>query len=548
MSQMSGIDVNSMVNQMMSSDQIQLNQLIQKEQISQWTQDRYQSITTNLQNFSNNYFDVLSNNYMLSSSGYSVNAATSNNANVTATASNTATVGTYNVSWTQLATAAQLNTTSALPSTINNSSTLSTVLASNSNLPTSGTLNFTVNGTNVTYDLSANSGQSLSQVLSSLSNGCGATFSYSELTGKFSIADDTTGSGQYLTISSTDANTQNFLNTLFGTNLSGTSGATTTNTIGNTGGTNNLGTAGQNGSFTITEPNGSTNSTPLSEASNKFQIDGVTYNIAQNGGSSGSANISVTSNVSSVVTKIQNFVNDYNNLIGGISSVTSETRNYSYMPLSSQQESQMTASEITAWNQKAQQGLLANDDTLNSMLDSMREAFYTPVNGIGLSMADVGLSTSDDPTQGGKLTLDTTKLTQALQNNPQQVISLFTQMSSSYPVFNTDLTNSQMTTRSSEEGIFQRLSDIETQYAGTYVDANGNQGILLQKAGMPNTTSETNNSLFKEIADEQDSITQFKTKMAQDQTMYTNEFTSLQSALSQMSTQQSYLSSMLSSG
>ena len=67
-SQMSGLDVNSLVNQMMTSDQIKLNNLLQTEQSTQWTQDRYRSVITNLNTFSSNYFDVLSSSNMLLSS------------------------------------------------------------------------------------------------------------------------------------------------------------------------------------------------------------------------------------------------------------------------------------------------------------------------------------------------------------------------------------------------------------------------------------------------------------------------------------------------
>lgn len=549
-SQMSGIDVNSMVNEMMSSDVIKLNSLLGAEQTTQWTQDRYRSVITNVQNFSSNYFDVLSNNYALSASKYSVNSAQSNNSLVSATASNLAKQGNYSVSWTQLATAAQLTNAPVLTagSNITNSSTFSSLLSSTTGAPTTGNISFTVNGTTVNYDLSANKNKSVSQVMSDLSNLAGnATFSYSELTGKFSITDNTTGNANYLTIgaASSDTTTQNFLNKVFGTGLSS---STTSQDIGNTGGAKNIAasTAGQNGSFTITEPDGSSNS--VTESSNKFTIDGVSYNFTNsNASSSGTAVVNVSTDVSSVVNKIQTFVNDYNNLIGGITDATNEKKDYNYKPLTSSQESQMTAAQITQWNQKAQQGLLANDDNLTSMLSSMRAAFYTPVSGNGLTMGGIGLSTSDDPSQGGKITVDVKKLTQALQNNPQQVINLFTQTSTSQPIYTNDLSSSAVNTRNSEEGIFQRLSDISQKYTGTYVDKSGNQGILLMKAGMPNTLSETKNTLYTQFLQQQTSVSDFKTKMTSDASMYTNKFTALQSALSQLNSQQSYLSSMLSS-
>jgi flagellar hook-associated protein 2 len=369
--------------------------------------------------------------------------------------------------------------------------------------------------------------------MSSLSSQAGVNFTYNS-NGTFSIAGNTVGTNQNLNIGSSDSNTEANLDKLFGTSLSNYTSAKAN---------------GNDGSFNLTEPNGSSNT--VTESSNQFSIDGINYNFTNNVSSSAPVTIGVTMNVSSVVTKIQNFVNDYNNLIGGVQDLINEKKNLSYGVLTTMQEAQMTSTQITAWNQQAQQGLLSNDDTLNTMLTSMREAFYTPVQGNSLTMSDVGLSTSDDYTQGGKLTLDTSELTSALQSNPQQVINLFAQVSTSYSSYTTALNssspNSNLQTRSNEEGIFQRLSDIYQQYAGTYLDNNGNQGILLMKAGESNTISDSNNSLNTQLTQEQQSVTDYMAKLTQDKTRYTNMFTSLQSAMSQLSTQQSYISSLLTS-
>lgn len=544
-SQMSGIDVNSMVNQMMSSDVIQLNSLLAAEQTTQWTQDRYRSVITNVQNFSSNYFDVLSNNYALSASKYSVYNATSTDSSIaTCSASNQVKQGTYTITTNSLATAANISG--------KNVATQNT--ATFSSLGLSGTLNLTVNGKAVSYDLTANGNKSVSQVMTDLSSLTGVNFGYSELKGQFNITSSSTGTNQkiniydssqasnYTNTSGTsniqygsDSSTTAFLSKLFGIGTNPTNDPTNTDVA-------TTSVHGNDGSFTIKEP-GDSSGTTVTESSNNFTIDGVTYNAISNG----TANINVGMDVSSVVNKIQTFVNDYNNLIDGIADATNEKKDYNYKPLTSSQESQMTAAQITQWNQKAQQGLLANDDNLTSMLSSMRAAFYTPVSGNGLTMGGIGLSTDDDPSQGGKITIDVKKLTQALQNNPQQVINLFTQTSTSQPIYTNDLSSSAVNTRNSEEGIFQRLSDISQKYTGTYVDKNGNQGILLMKAGMPNTLSETKNSLYTQFLQQQTSVSDYKTKMTSDATMYTNKFTALQTALSQLNSQQSYLSSMLSS-
>lgn len=560
-SQMSGLDVNSLVNESMASDVIKLNSLLAKQQKSQWIQDRYRSIISNLQDFSSKYFDSSSSNYIFSPDVFSVNAATSSNANIlSTTASNLAKTGTYTVTSATLATAA--NITNANTVTAQNSAAFST-------LGLSGTISFNINGssTPVTYDLSANGYKTVSQVMNDLSNLTGANFSYSELTGKFSITSNSTGSNQKLNIyeahdagsytnasgtvniqyNSSDASTSAFLSKLY-------------NIGTGTGETKDVSASGNNGTFTIKEP-GDTVATSVSEASNNFTIDGVSYSFSSSFDSTTPVAINVKQDVSSAVSKIQDFVADYNNLVSGINAVTLEKSDPSYAPLTSTQESQMTTSQITAWNQKAQQGLLQNDGTLTDMLNEMRTAFYTPVSGNSLTMRGIGLSTADDyndASKRGKIEINVKQLTAALQSNPQGVADLFTKKSTSYLNYESalnvdtstdkDAASKAIAKRSSEEGIFQRLSDIEKKYAGTYIDKNGNQGILLTKAGsLDDQYSLTRNSLYKEIKEETDAVSDFKSKMTLDAKMYNQKFSALQAALSALSTQQSYLSSMLSS-
>lgn len=776
-SQMTGIDVNNMVNESMSSDVIKLNKLLATQQQSQWTQDRYRSIITNLQNFSSKYFDVLSSNYILSNNVLSTNLATPSDTNILNTnAANNAKAGVYTVTQATLATAANIT------ANVNSKPAAAATLSSFLGISSPQVMTFSVKGQDVSYKLDPNA--TISSTMQNLSSSTGLNFSYSELTGKFSIATQATGSAQNIDIQDIDANGANFfskfgLNVTSGgaiatydtaslngsgvikntaalpsdkisdTNLSLTNGDTLSFTINgvvktytvdtsktvdmlmsdlssltssvfgydastgkistksidgssslnisyasgssaqtffnnafgaaagstsiasaagtaeidgisvvgnpsksaiasasdkisatglnsmagtslNIGGksytidgnktvsalmsdlstltgatfsydastgkvsiektgatsfdihcddsntqaffntqlglgtgadiTNSTssttqGTGGQDGSFTIKEP-GDTTATTVNQSSNNFTIDGVSYNFSSAVDASNPVTINVKQDVSSAVSKIQDFVTDYNNLIAGISSVTSEKRDYTYAPLTSSQESQMTASQITAWNEKAQSGLLANDGTLNDMLTAMREAFYTPVIGNASTMGGIGLSTSDDPKDGGKIFIDVKKLTTALQNNPQQVTDLFTKPSTSYYSYESAInvnTSTDMNAvgkavnqRSSEEGIFQRISDIEKKYAGTYIDKNGNQGILLMKAGDTNSDySKTRNILYKQIKEQADAVSNFKEKMQLDSKMYNKKFSALQSALSQLSSQQNYFSSML---
>jgi flagellar hook-associated protein 2 len=557
---MSGFNVTSMVSEMMTTDYTKLNQLLGTEQTTQWTEDRERTEITNLNNFGNTYFQPDSSNYVLSSDSFlAYTANSSDTTSATATALNTATAGNYTINSATMATAASASYEPGANG-ITNSSTIANLGSVLSNGGTEfqngGALSFTVTNsagvaTNVSYNLDANA--TVGQVMDDLSSQTGLKFSYSELNNSFSVANQTTGDSSNCTISTTSSTTADFLNTLFGTNTSGTSSAsntsntsgTTTNASGTTT-TLNL-TGGNDGTFSIQEPGGQSN-TALQESSNNFTIDGVNYNITNNISSSSPVTINVASNVSGVVSQIQNFVNAYNNLTSGINSTLNEKTNYNYKTLTYTQESQMNSSQISAWNDQVQQGLLSGNENLTNLQNEMRQAFYEPVSGTGLTMSNIGLSTSDDPTQGGVLTLNTATLTSELQKDPNAVINLLTQASSTTPsnmIY--PLSSSNYQSVYNGEGIFQRLSDIVTKYASTTpISSNGTRGILVNEAGAASDPVD-NSTLGQTLTQEQTAVTDQDTQITSDKSMYTTQYTALQTALSSISNQESAVSSMLGS-
>ena len=155
----------------------------------------------------------------------------------------------------------------------------------------------------------------------------------------------------------------------------------------------------------------------------------------------------------------------------------------------------MTEKEIEKWEEKAKQGLLKGDTYLDTMLSKMRAAFFDPVkrnfsdnpydtNNIGIRLTDIGLSTSSDISQRGKIIIDEAKLKEALKNNPDKVAELFTKRSTSQPSYRADMSSTDRNQRYQELGIFQRINDILQDYVRTTRDSNGKKGKLLEKAGI----------------------------------------------------------------
>ncbi|MCL2619199.1 MAG: flagellar filament capping protein FliD [Defluviitaleaceae bacterium] len=106
----SGIDVNTMVTQMMRAESIRLDRLHQRRSRLTWQQDALQNVASQMQQLQRRHFDMLNPNNMLFSSTFfglnvnqTMNGAATNAANITATSS--AQAGNMRMSVNQIASA-----------------------------------------------------------------------------------------------------------------------------------------------------------------------------------------------------------------------------------------------------------------------------------------------------------------------------------------------------------------------------------------------------------------------------------------------------------
>lgn len=144
----SGLDVDDIVKQLMTAEKAKkLNKLEQKEQTTEWTQVAYQDITSDIENFSDKYFDLTSSTGIMKASNFIKYEASSSNSTVSVTASSTASAGTHTVSVTQLATSATYSNGSSVSKDVQGSS-----LADYSDLAGESFV-ITLDGTDYTVDL-----------------------------------------------------------------------------------------------------------------------------------------------------------------------------------------------------------------------------------------------------------------------------------------------------------------------------------------------------------------------------------------------------------
>jgi len=385
---------------------------------------------------------------------------------------------------------------------------------------TSGSDSFDIVYNGTTKTISVKSTDKLSDVINNISTATSGavTASFSQLTGKFTIQTANTGSSQNIKI-----------------NGSGTS----ITALGITSGSSNQ---GEDAVVKITPPGGI--SVTVTRSSNNFTIDGITYNLQNDKDSLGaelSTTFTVSQNTQKVYDKISGFLDKYNEIVDKIQTKLSAKKNYDYKPLTDAQKEDMSASQIATWEEKAKTGILKNDENLQNLLTSMRSAFTSAVSNTGLSFgkygsSSIGLDTSSDITEGGKITIvDEQKFKAAIAQHGDQILKLFTNVS----------TAEDKTTKFNESGIFQRLSSIFVDNVG-YTGTTLNSAILTKYANYQGDYSiygsAGNNTLPDQLYRQTQLIKKLNSDFSDKQEQYYKQFSALETALTQMSAQQSMLS------
>lgn len=630
----SGMDTDSVVQQMLATEKAKIEKVEGKLQISEWQRDAYRDITSQLQSFYNTYFNTTSPLNLKSENSFASFATIYKDTNssnyVTLTGVSGATAGKYSITETKMATSATLSGGNVSKNTEGGTINLTNLAAMSG---ANNTLSITVNGVKkmislptdgsissvndlkttlqqkiddafgadkVKVDLnSASDGIKLSTVrstdsasinsdstatdllglgMANLSNKIDLNAKVGDLFNSFNNPLET-GSGDTIAfkingtsfsfntseksihdiMQEVNANAElnvtmkyDVTNNSFSIKSNGT-GATEKINIEDTTG-NFMSTLGITGSTTGTDASVTlSDGTKIVRPSNSFTYDGIQYNIKDNftAGTdpvTGKVSDPIEATISSDVTKtydyIKGFVDKYNELIEKVNSKLSEERYKNYAPLTDDQKSAMTKEQIEKWEEKAKSGLLKNDSILTGVLASMRSVLYDSVEGSGVSLSSIGITTSSDYTKNGKLEINETKLKEALVNKPDQIKELFTKNSdvSYYESLDSTVAKNQ---RYKESGIAQRLSDVIQDAIRTSTDKNGYKGSLLEKAGISGDRSEFTNTLFKEMKGFQETIVELNTKLTSKETALYAKFTAMESALSKLNEQQSNLLSML---
>ena len=276
------------------------------------------------------------------------------------------------------------------------------------------------------------------------------------------------------------------------------------------------------------------------KSSNTFSLDGtqVTLNEVYTG--TDPIKVDLKRDVEGIKKVLRDFVKDYNAIVGEITKKLNEKSYRSFKPLTDEQKKDMNKDEIKLWETKAKSGILRNDSILSNMLSEMRTAMYESVEGTGMTLYKMGITTSKNYKDNGKLELNERKLNKALKNNFDDVKKFFTNESDKKY-----LSKGHQTERYKENGLGNRLLDIINNVVRTTRDTSGSRGSLIEKAGVVGDTSKTSNLIARELHIQDKKINALLAYLKRQENRYYAKFARMEKALSRLQNQSNSLINML---
>lgn len=365
--------------------------------------------------------------------------------------------------------------------------------------------NFTVNGAkidNITADTTVDG------LLTAINNNkdAGVTAIYLGSENKFVLSSNEKGKGREISLGANPKDTTDAANLIFG----------------------GVSTDGTDGEMSILY-NGV--QTTITSSSNTFSIDGLDIratNTFNTGSATAEGGVSFTASADTekVTETVKKFIEAYNAMIDEVRTQATTKPDSNYKPLTDDQKNEMNETSIKNWEDKAKEGILYNSSALKD-LDNATQGIFSSMMINGVSYDDlekIGISFSDDYTAGGKIVFDEEKFKTAMDSDPEKVSDLFT----------------------GTHGIVNTIDSTLSTYATRYASKNGNSyGVLIEEAGSEKLSlTLTNNSIYKELKDMQETITNLQSQLSTEQDRYISQFTQMERLINQMNSQSSYLSQL----
>ncbi|GGK24004.1 flagellar hook protein FliD [Caldalkalibacillus thermarum] len=509
----SGMDINQIVQDLMRAERIPMDKLFQRREWLSWQRDAYREMNLALRTFRDTHAHM-----RLQSTFIALQAMSSNASGLKATATASAQAGTYTVEVIQLAKGAEIRSEQRIKDKDGNDVKASTnIFAAMGRDATEGsfTIKVSVNdGTNQrTAEITITAEDTFSTLARKLSRASvtedgkevslGLQASFDDTLGRFFISTRETGEHMQLTIGD------------------GVDGASQTvefidkYILGRTDPATYEGTYTAQGQNAIVDFDGIDT---IEHTTNNISVRGMNLTLYQ----TGEYTVTVQSNPDQVFEQIKAFVEAYNELIDKINEKLNEPRYRDYPPLTDEQREALSETEAKRWDERARSGLLRNDPLLRQVLVDLRQAWTNPIEGIPAGqlrhLAEIGITTSSNWRDGGRLVINEAKLREAIAERPDEVMALFTQAPAE------EGNRDQM-------GIGRRIY----QVVGDSISR------LRDRAGSPGITTGDQSVLGRQLRDIDDQIARWEDRLARIEERYWRQFTAMEKAINDMNQQTMFL-------
>ncbi len=539
----SGLDTDSIISSLMSIEQMKVDKQFKTMTQKEYKRDDIRSVRTELQNFRLEFMsssNALKN--MLSANNFKAYKVDSSDTlgRATATASSSAASGTHSLdAVVKLAQAASVTGSKV---TGDNGKTIDSTDKKLGELVAEGFISG-INSTAVTTEIDGevqpvldssgrqyyegegtlkfgdvevkyNANDTLQTVMNKVnSSGAGVTMGFSQLSGKFTLTSKTVGADSE--ISASDSN-----------------GLLESMGFEQTGDSNGFMLYSKEGAQ---DAEAVIDGYRVTSSKNSFTYDGVTYNVKKTfnegitvdgdgkvtGGQDEDAiTFEVKQDVDKAVNAIKGFVEGYNKLVASLTAKIQEKPDSNYLPLTDDERDQLSESQLTKWETESKKGMLYKDSAISQLLSDMRSAFFSEVEGVGLSLAAIGVapasSVIEDKYVGTQqdIQIDEDKLRAALERNPEQVAQMF--------MAGDGLPKSEM----KNQGLANKFVKLFNNYRNNTSD--------IQIA-----------SLDYEIDKYDDKLESMKDRMTRQEELLYQKYAAMETALSKMQSQTSSLLSQL---
>lgn len=249
--------------------------------------------------------------------------------------------------------------------------------------------------------------------------------------------------------------------------------------------------------------------------------------------SSQTVRFSAKADVDGVTETIKKFIEAYNEMVAEIQTQMTTKPDSDYGALTSDQKSEMSETSIENWEKKAKEGILYNDSTLRDLSSDLQSLMATlMMQGVSPNdLETIGITASDDYSDGGKLVFDESAFKAAMESDPDLVSNIICGGGGV------------------SKGLAETLEDKLTTYATRYASKNGNSyGRLIEEAGSSKVPlSVSNNEIYRQLKEMNETLAALKERLSTEQDRYISQFTTMETLINKYNSQASYLLDGMSS-